>query len=86
MNGDFINIGRERIKTEYGYIYIFNKERMLIELFRLKKKLPRAYFLEVVSSYRTLKIKEEISLRKVSEYCEKMNCGINILKEIQEMI
>ena len=86
MNGDFVDIGRERIKTEYGYIYIFNKERMLIELFRLKKKLPRAYFLEVVSSYRTLKIKEEISLKKVSEYCEKMNCGINILKEIQEMI
>ena len=86
MNEEMIEIGREKIITQYGYFYIFDKERMLIELFRLKTKLPKEYFLEVVSSYRSLKAKEEISLRKIGEYCMKITHGERILKEIQEMI
>lgn len=76
-----IEIGRERIETQYGCIYIFNKERMLIELFRLKVKLPKEYFLEVISSYRMLKAKESISLSKVSNYCMKMTNGHKLLKK-----
>ena len=81
-----MSIGRQKIITQYGYIFIFDKERMLIELFRLKIKLPREYFLEVVSSYRVLKSMGAISMRKISEYCMKMPNGSRLLKEIQEMI
>ena len=86
MNGELTKIGRVKIKTKYGHIYIFDKERMLIELFRLKCKLPHSYFMEVVSSYRALKSKDAISLRKVSEYCKYFAVGNRVLKEIQEMI
>lgn len=86
MSEEMIEIGREIVKTNYGIIYIFDKERMLIELFRLKVKLPRDYFLEVVSSYRVLKSMEAISLRKISNYCMKISGGEKILREIQEMI
>ena len=86
MNENIIDIGREKLATKYGYIYIYNKERMLIELFRHKTKLPINYFLEVVSSYRVLKSMEVISFRKVSEYCQKITYGDGILKEIQETI
>ena len=85
-NEDILSIGREKIPTKYGFIYIFDKERMLIELFRLKSKLPHSYFLEVVSSYRNLKSKNELSLKKVSDYCKKISRGDRILQEIQEMI
>ena len=86
MDEDIIQVGRVKVKTNYGFIYIFDKERMLIELFRLKSKLPHAYFLEVVASYRVLKAMEVISIRKVSEYCQRLKNGAKILKEIQEMI
>ena len=86
MSEEMMEIGRQKIATQYGYIYIFDKERMLIELFRLKAKLSKEYFLEVVSSYRILKSMEVISLRKISEYCMKMSSGHRLLKEIQEMI
>ena len=86
MSEEMMEIGRQRIDTKYGYIYIFDKERMLIELFRLKVKLPKEYFLEVVSSYRVLKSMEVISLRKISDYCMKMPNGQRLLREIQEMI
>ena len=86
MDESSMQVGRTKIKTNYGFIYIFDKERMLIELFRLKSKLPHAYFLEIVASYRTLKTMEALSLRKVSEYCQRLKNGAKILKEIQEMI
>ena len=86
MKEDMIEIGRQKIKTKYGYIFIFDKERMLIELFRLKVKLPKEYFLEVVSSYRILKSIEVISFGKIADYCAKITNGHKLLKEIQEMI
>ena len=86
MKEEMIDIGREKIDTRYGYIYIFDKERMLIELFRLKTKLPLDYFLEVVSSYRKLKTQGTLSLHKVSDYCLRITNGNRILKEIIEMI
>lgn len=86
MDEELIEVGRQKISTHYGYIYIFDKERMLIELFRLKAKLPKEYFLEVVSSYRLLKSKDAISFKKISDYCMKMTRGQRLLKDIQEMI
>lgn len=86
MSEEMIEIGRQKITTQYGFIYIFDKERMLIELFRLKVKLPKEYFLEVISSYRVLKTMGVISIRRISDYCEKMTNGYRLLKEIQEML
>ena len=86
MSEEMMEIGRKKIVTKYGYIYVFDEERMLIELFRLKAKLQKDYFLEVVSSYRVLKSMGVISMRKVSDYCMKMKSSHRLLKEIQEMI
>ena len=86
MDNKMIDVGRVKIKTQHGYIYIFDLERMLIELFRLKSKLSHDYFLEVVSSYRRMKSESLISFRKVNEYCKKITYGERILKDIQEMI
>lgn len=86
MDNKIINIGKNKIETKYGYINIYDKERMLIELFRLKAKLPHDYFMEVVSSYRKLKTNDEILFWKVSDYCQKISRGQSIMKKIQEMI
>lgn len=86
MSEEMIEIGRVKVQTKYGYIYIFDLERMLIELFRLKNKLSREYFLEVVASYRKLKMDNQLSLYKVSSYCLNMKNGDRLLREIQEMI
>ena len=86
MEENMMSIGREKIETKYGFIYIFDKERMLIELFRLRRKLPSSYFLESVSSYRVLKSMDAISFSKVSEYSKRIRNGDKLLKAIQEMI
>lgn len=86
MSKKMIDIGRNRIDTEYGYIYIFDIERMLIELFRLKSQLDEPYFLELVKSYRRLAEENRLDYKKINEYCSKITNGTNIKKKILEII
>ena len=83
---DILDIGKKTIKTEYGTINIYDKERLLIEVFRLKSKLPFSYYKEIVNSYRLLVAKEMIDLNLIIKYCSKLKNGQNIRKQIQEII
>ena len=83
---DLLNIGKSVIETEYGFINIYDKERLLIELLRLKNKLPYAYYKEAVNSYRELAKKKMIDYNKITEYCSKFNNGNTLKKTIQEII
>lgn len=86
MDEATMQIGREKVLTQYGHIFIFDKERMLIELFRLRNKFGNDYFIEVVSSYRVLKAIGALNMRTVSDYCQRINRGKRILKQIMEAI
>lgn len=86
MDEATMQIGREKVLTQYGHIFIFDKERMLIELFRLRNKFGNDYFMEVVSSYRILKAMGVLNMRTVCDYCQRINRGGRILKQIMEVI
>ena len=81
-----LRIGLTTIKTKSGSINIYDKERMLIELFRFKTKLGYDYFKEVVNSYRNAFKNNEIDIHKLSEYCCHFSNGNNILKNIQDIV
>lgn len=61
--------GKETIKTKYGTINIYDKERLLIELFRLKTKIDYPLYKEVVNSYRKLMANHELDNHKIVKYC-----------------
>ena len=86
MNNNLIKVGRKKVKTDYGYIYIFDKERMLVELIRLRNKFSYEYFKEVVSNYRKLVINGEIDFIKVVSYCKVFKRGDSIRKQIEDLV
>ena len=86
MSDELLNIGKTRIKTKYGFINIYDKERLLIELFRLRSKLPYPYFKEIVNSYRELLKNDLIDVNKLASYCSKFKNGENLKKRIQEVV
>ena len=53
-NIDQFEVGAENIEYCGIYIYMYNKERMLIELLRNKNKLPFDYYKEILNSYRRI--------------------------------
>lgn len=80
------NIGKQTIETKYGHINIYDKERMLIELFRNKTKLDYAYFKEVANCYRDLFKQNKLDYNKLINYCSMFKNGSKIKREIQDII
>lgn len=86
ITNEILDIGKQVIETTYGFINIYDKERLLIELFRLKKKVDYSLFKEVVVSYRKLATENKLDNHKIIKYCSLFKNGANIRKEIQEVI
>ncbi len=51
-NSNGLTLGAEMIGYHDNDIYMYNKERMLVELFRNKNKLPFDYYKEILNNYR----------------------------------
>ena len=86
INSDIYYLGREKINKDGFDLYIYNRERLLIELIRNKAKLPYDYYKEIVNSYRTLVKEDEINLSKVIDYCQHFNHSEKLIQLIQEII
>lgn len=86
MQDPFRSIGRIKIKTDFGYIYIYDRERMLIELFRLKTKFSYEYFKEVVENYRSLNKNNKLDTKKIVEYCKHITFGHTIRRSIEMIV
>jgi hypothetical protein len=69
-------------KTLANGLPFYDKERMLIELFRLKKRYAYDYYKEVLNSYRSQS--ENIDFSKVAKYLSKMGASERLLLEIRE--
>lgn len=80
----YFSIGKTIIKYSNSYISIYNLERMLIELVRLKEKFPPEIFYEAVVSYR--RIKNKLDFYKISEYLKVFSNGNSLLSKIKELI
>ena len=86
ITNDIFDIGKQTLETQYGTINIYDKERLLIELFRLKSKLDYPYFKEIVGSYRQLMANHELDNHKIVKYCSLFKNGTSLRKYIQDMI
>ena len=53
-NSNGLKLGVEHIEYNGTSIYMYNKERMLIELLRNKNKLPFDYYKEILNNYRNI--------------------------------
>ena len=86
ITGDIFDIGKQMVTTKYGTINIYDKERLLVELFRLKSKFEYSFFKEVINSYRKLASNGELDNYKIAKYCSLFKRGKSIVLEIQKTV
>lgn len=86
LSNKFYYIGRDKICTSNGYYYVYNIERLLIEVFRFKNKLPYDYFKEICKSYRELVNEGKLDFNRLVEYANEIAYGRSYLKQIQAII
>lgn len=77
-------IGVTTKETNDGVVRIYDLERLLIELVRLRKKYSAELYYEVLDSFR--RIKEEIDFYKLHMYLKNFKNGRSILLKIKEII
>jgi len=80
----FLEIGKEQIIFDGALINIYNKERMLIELVRNKKRLPFDYYKEIINSYRSRV--NELDVRDIEDFAKEFEVESYIFKTIQEEV
>lgn len=80
----FFLIGKIAKEFDGGYINIYDLERMLIELIRLKEKYPQELYYDVLNNFR--KIKNKLDFYKINKYAKYFKNGRTLLKKIKEVI
>lgn len=83
MKKDFLKIGLAKCKIEEAELFIYDKERLLIELVRYKTKLSYELYKEVINNYR--KIKNELDFMKVYKYAQVFNSSY-IMQTIEKEV
>lgn len=77
-------IGKTQINIEGVTINIYDKERMLIELIRSKKQIAFDYYKEIISNYR--KIINKLDISKIEEYIEMFPHEEHIYESLQREV
>ena len=84
QDSSFFSVGKKKMRYGESYIAIYDLERMLIELIRLREKYPPELYYEVINSFR--KIKDKLDFYKINKYLEKFKNGESLQKKIKEAI
>lgn len=86
MNKNIYYIGRVRAKRQSDEVYIYDLERMMIELIRNKSKLPYDYYKSIVQSYRKLTAEGKIDYSKVLKCLKNFKNKKQLQEKIMEII
>ncbi|HBC85110.1 MAG TPA: hypothetical protein DCZ30_06955 [Clostridiales bacterium] len=81
---DLLNIGKNVVNVENQEIYMFDKERMLIELIRKRNKIPFDYYKEIISNYRD--IADELDMYKIENYLSYFKNDVNLFDTMQREV
>ena len=84
QDSSFFHVGITNIDYADGVINIYDLERLLIELIRLKEKYPAELYYEVLNSFR--KIKDKLDFYKINKYTKHFKNGETLLQKIKEVI
>ncbi len=80
LKEDIFEPGIIEMKYNNSSIRLYDKERMLIELVRFKKKIPMDYYKEIIQNYRKLTFELDFGL--VEDYAALFRNGAKLLETI----
>lgn len=84
MKNDLYELGMEKIEYEGVFIKIYNKERLLIDLVRNKKKMGYDLYKEIILNYRD--IVSSLDMQKIEEYLNYFRNGDRLFEMIQDEV
>lgn len=83
-NKELLNIGKDIVKVENQEVFMYDKERMLIELIRKRRKIPFDYYKELIASYR--EILDDLDMYKIEKYLSFFKKDANLFDVMQREV
>ncbi len=83
-NKELLKVGKDIVKVENQEVSMYDKERMLIELIRKRRKIPFDYYKELIASYR--EILDDLDMYKIEKYLSFFKKDANLFDVMQREV
>lgn len=84
MEKNILDKGKTIVKINNQYVYMYDKERLLIELIRKRKQIPFDYYKEIIANYR--EITNELDMQKIENYLSLFKNDLNLSEALQREV
>ena len=81
---NILEAGKTVVKINNQNVYMYDKERLLVELIRKRKQIPFDYYKEIISNYRY--ISEELDMYKIEQYVALFKNETNLFDILQREV
>lgn len=79
-----LDVGKVIVKVNGEDVYMYNKERLLVELIRKRKQIPFDYYKEIIANYR--EIVDELDMQKIEKYLSLFKNELNLAEALQREV
>lgn len=84
MDKKILNYGRAIVELDGEKVFMYNKERLLVELIRKKNQIPFDYYKEIISNYR--KIIDNLDMSKIEQYVSLFKSELSLFETLQREV
>lgn len=84
MEKNILDAGKTIVKINNQDVYMYDKERLLVELIRKRKQIPFDYYKEIIANYR--EIVDELDMQKIEEYLSLFKNDLNLSEALQREV
>lgn len=79
-----LEAGKVKVKINNESVYMYSKERLLVELIRKRNQIPFDYYKEIIANYR--EIVDDLDMQKIEEYLSLFKNDANLSEALQREV
>ncbi len=81
---NILDVGKTIVKINNQDVYMYDKERLLVELIRKRKQIPFDYYKEIIANYRD--IIDDLDMQKIENYLSLFKNDLNLSEALQREV
>lgn len=81
---NILDVGKTIVKINNQDVYMYDKERLLVELIRKRKQMPFDYYKEIIANYRD--IIDDLDMQKIENYLSLFKNDLNLSEALQREV
>lgn len=81
---NILGVGKTIVQVNNQDVYMYDRERLLVELIRKRKQMPFDYYKEIIANYRD--IVDDLDMQKIEMYLSLFKNDLNLSEALQREV